>query len=94
MHIKLPKAYDYRGAAMARGSDWDRQPNGKVKLERMIMVGGDYDQGGAYWGKGLPLWVCETDDSEYILRGYVRARSRELAKLEIIQHWPQARFNR
>lgn len=51
---------------------------GKVHLQRVPFVDGDYDPGGAYWGAGsLPLW-CAWNDEEGAI--YLRAPSREAAK--------------
>lgn len=43
------------GAPMGRRSD--NYLEGKAKCRRVILVDGDYDLGGAYWGGPTNLWV-------------------------------------
>lgn len=111
MGIKLQKSAGYcgdrrRGAEMGRFSDWVRvdgvgfglSPDAsKVRLEKLRIVDGDYDQYGVYWGFGpdsAPMWVCEVEDEEVIKHGFVRGWNRDEAKAEILRHWPTARFYR
>ena len=72
-----------RGAPMGRH---DELPDGpaKLHLERVRMVDGDYDPGGAYWGGGYstpPLYVAWDENGTQI---FVRARDREDAKLAVL----------
>lgn len=62
------------GAPMGRGPY--TQPTGRVHLQRVPMVDGDYDKGGAYWGGGTPLFCAWNDEGA----AYVRAHSRDEAK--------------
>jgi hypothetical protein len=61
------------GAPMGR-REYGRFPLGKVRLFRVRINSGGYDDGGAYWGIGQPLY-CATDDDEY--REFTRAWTRE-----------------
>ncbi len=66
------------GAPMGRRSDDIADFCGKVRLQVVPFVDGDYDRGGAYWGGGgLPLF-CAWDDDGHVR--YLRARNRDEAK--------------
>lgn len=57
-----------------------------VRLFRVRIDSGGYDDGGAYWGHGAPLY-CATDDIGY--REFIRAGSRfdAAALLQIDPEW-------
>lgn len=58
------------GAPMGR-REYGTNPEPKsVRLFRVRLDSGGYDDGGAYWGGGQALW-CATDDADY--RRFVRA---------------------
>jgi hypothetical protein len=72
----------------------------KLRMVRLRMSPcGCYDEGGAYWGIGLPLYWAEgvanagegTDDRR-IYRVFVRAAQREQAKQAVRALIPHARF--
>lgn len=65
------------GAPMGRAS-YGRQPDAArpVRLFRVRLDSGGYDDGGAYWGHGAPLY-CATDDADY--REFTRANHRAVA---------------
>ena len=54
--LLFPNVSSARGAPMGRRSI-DTGDYGRVKVRRVRMVDGDYDQGGAYWGGGVPLYL-------------------------------------
>lgn len=60
------------GAPMGR-AEYGASPENKLRLFRVKINAGGYDDGGAYWGHGAPLW-CATDGAEY--RRFTRAGSR------------------
>lgn len=62
------------GSPMGR-AEWRESPTEakSVRLFRVRLDSGGYDDGGAYWGTGKPLW-CATDDANYRL--FCRADSR------------------
>lgn len=85
------------GAPMGRRSDRLDGVVGKVHLQRVPFVSGDYDPGGAYWGGGpgtKPLFCAwgetETEQVEY----YFRARDREEAKTMLLNEYPELKLYR
>lgn len=66
------------GAPMGRRSDGYLETGvpRSVRLFRVALDSGGYDNGGAYWGIGAPLW-CAIDDggSRQFLRASTRARA-------------------
>ena len=92
------------GAPMGRPNFLDAPNDEAVKLhlQRMRLVDGDYDVGGAYWGAGSgehTLWVAASKEQgkaedEKRVRIVTRARDREAAKEEIREFYPNARFFR
>lgn len=73
-----------RGAPMGRYHT--RIPAGtKCFLQRVHLVDGDYDRGGAYWGgyPALPLFCAWADLEDGQVVTYVRAHDREDAKLQL-----------
>ena len=69
------------GAPMGRSSHGSVVPGQKVRLIRLNIDGGGYDDGGAYWGLSKPLFMAWTEDTEY--EGYIRANSRKEAAAEL-----------
>lgn len=70
------------GAPMGR-ADTGATPAQKVRVFRVKLDSGGYDDGGAYWGRSAPLW-CATDGADY--RRFVRADSRLRACAELGLH--------
>ena len=66
------------GSPMGRSNE---RIGGKCRLVKVPMVDGGYDRGGAYWGYGVRLWVCESADGSQF---FVRASTREQAKTLIV----------
>ena len=66
----------------------------KLRLERLNMVDGDYDQGGAYWGHsyGGSEMFCAWNDSG--VRVFIRDWNREAAKQGVLKCLPKAKFYR
>jgi hypothetical protein len=108
--MKTPKPFEQNGSRYGTGSNGERVCTGammgrsdclpmdraesvKLRLERVRPCdGGDYDKGGAYWGDiySRPLY-CAYNDT---VTGYIRARTRELAKAVVLGNLPNARFYR
>lgn len=66
-----------RGAPMGRSSGHFLDPSaGKVRLFRVNLNSGGYDDGGAYWGLGANLW-CGIDAEGR--RRFIRAHTRSQA---------------
>ena len=75
----------------------DRERPIKLRMQRVGLVCGDYDQGGAYWGGGpgtRSLFCAYGEDAEHEVIVYVRAYSREEARREVVRLVPGARFYR
>ena len=94
--MKLPKAFSSRGADMGRAA----KPGPadlpyKFHLQRLRIDAGGYDQGGAYWGLGAPLfWVCDDATHSAPVEMFLRAPDREAVKSKIRESYPAARFYR
>lgn len=72
-----------RGAPMGRhGSPVGTVPRRKVYLRRVRLNSGGYDSGGAYWGRGQPLFWA-TDGALDGYEAFFRAPSREEAKCKV-----------
>lgn len=68
------------GAPMGRASfGTPESAESKIRLFRVNLDAGGYDDGGAYWGTGKPLF-CATDGADY--RQFARANSRLAAVAE------------
>lgn len=96
MSRHLPDVNCSRGAPMGRSGDWS-EPVGKVRLHLMKMSPcGAYDEGGAYWGCGNHKigWMYQAYDLESDFSVFIRAKSRDQAKAEILEQWPEAKFFR
>lgn len=81
--------YHYTNVSNSRGAPMGRSnvlPDGpaKLHLERVPMVDGDYDPGGAYWGgyPSDPLYVAWNKDGVQI---FVRGKTREAAKQDVYE---------
>lgn len=74
------------GAPMGRAAYGIPQDGEKYRLYHMKLDSGGYDDGGAYWGIGAPLYCAEDVEGDY--RQFTRARTRReaAAKLGIIGH--------
>ena len=94
MKYKLSNVSSRYGAPMGR---CNTVPAGDasilIHLERMPWVDGDYDPGGAYWGRSPSagsMWVAWADDFEVFVRG----TSRSQAKEEVREIYNNVRFYR
>lgn len=85
-----PGASKY-GAQMGRATRHNSaQESPRFYLRRVRLDSGGYDPGGAYWGIDEPLYWFASEDGE--TEGYLRATSRESAKRQIRENYPDARF--
>lgn len=83
MKKQFPDVSARYGAPMGRASSGTPDnAESKIRVFRVNLDSGGYDDGGAYWGHGGPLF-CATDGGDY--RQFVRANSRlaAIAALEI-----------
>ena len=70
---QMPEVDCKHGAPMGRLHGIAKLPTGKVRLFRVKLDSGGYDDGGAYWGLGERLY-CATDDADFT--HYLRAPDR------------------
>jgi hypothetical protein len=94
---KLLNISSFRGAPMGRRNNIpsDMSTLGKLRLERLKWVDGDYDQGGAYFGntgKDYIYWAYGETDTEQV-DIFVRAVSRVEAKARIIFYHNLSKIN-
>lgn len=87
--LALPanKGYSGWGAQMGRRDQKEGRPE-RLCLQRLRLHDGAYDSGGAYWGSGTSLWCAFSPDgseNEYMIRVFVRARTREEAKQLVLE---------
>lgn len=96
--LTLEKACDSRGASMGRADTLpeNRAEAVKLRLTPLRWVGGDYDQGGAYWGNsgGTRIYCAWGDASEVAVRVFVRAADRAEAKELVREKLCNAKFYR
>lgn len=72
---QLPAVSCTYGAPMGRREYGDpSHAEGFIRVFRVRLDSGGYDEGGAYWGTGTPLWCAEEPRGEY--RAFIRAASR------------------
>lgn len=62
----------------------------RFSLRRVPLNNGGYDSYGSYFGQGAPLYAYESEDGQAF--GTLRARSRDLAKAQVLAVHPAARF--
>jgi|SRR5262245_6381066 len=84
-----------RGAALGRADHLDGWRGRKWSIRRVRINRGGYDDSGAYWGIGAPLFRCATDDDKPgLCLVHIRAKDRSAARAEIARDYPGARFFR
>ena len=95
--LKASNVSSAYGAPMGR-RDWGlaehREHHMVMYLQRVRFIDGAYDLGGAYWGgpPSLPLFCAWAEDDE--ARVFVRAKDRNAAKVEVKEHFINAKFFR
>ena len=97
MKQKLLKVDASRGAPMGRPHVLPRNVflTGKLYLEQLRWVDGDYDQGGAYWGKDQPdihIYRAHGKLGEVYCEVFVREYNREEAKESVNKILPNVTF--
>lgn len=83
-----------RGASLGRRNrlEYPLEAPAKFYLRRVRINSGGYDEGGSYWGVGLPLYFARDDDREIDM--FLRAVSRDDAKWQVRLKYPAAAFYR
>lgn len=90
---QFPKVNCSCGAPMGR-PNWCDDPTARVYVFRVRLVGGDYDDGGAYWGGGygvLPLYCARDSRSGEKVQVFMRAFNREDAIAQLRRDYPGLR---
>ena len=66
----------------------------EFEIERLRWVDGDYDEGGAYWGRSGDDYIyrAEGHSADAVESIFVRARGLDEAKAEILKTYPNATF--
>lgn len=85
--VKFSKACDHRGASMGRPTIVPVNPEEKCRVFRVELSQG-YDNGGAYWGFGTPLYCLWSNETQ----AFVRAEDRQTAKAYFRKNFPQCKF--
>lgn len=82
-----------RGAALGRRTHLGEYDGSRLTLRRVYLNSGGYDKNGTYFGHGgEPLFWCASEDGA--IDFCLRALSRELAKKEVREQIPGAKFYR
>ena len=87
---KLEEVSGKYGAPMGRQGYYGA-PDGQLIHIQHVPLDEGYDDGGAYWGCGQPLWWAYDDDGEY--EAFFRASNREAAKNVVLDEIPDAKFD-
>lgn len=85
MARQFPQVDTRFGAPMGRAT-WPLKgdiPPRSLSLFRVRIDAGGYDDGGAYWGLGAPLYCLRGSGDDWDVRGFVRAPSRAHAALAL-----------
>ena len=96
-NLKAANAVTQRGAAIGRhawGLDEYRNRPMMMYLQRVRLIDGGYDLGGAYWGghSDEPLFCAWAECVE--ARVFIRAKDRTLAKRKVKEYFINAKFFR
>lgn len=76
MSKKMENVSSKYGAPMGR-RDYGNTPENGIRLFRVYLDAGGYDNGGAYWGLGMPLYCAEKDDYQRFIRAASRKEAAE-----------------
>lgn len=93
MTIRLSDVSSPRGAPMGRrGHHAHGMDDLEFELERVPLVDGAYDCGGAYWGAPDNLWAARAElDGEELAFFFVRGDD-EMACEQVLHQYPEATF--
>lgn len=95
MATKFPNACSQYGASMGRRDNMTETSYPvKFHLERVRLDSGGYDNGGAYWGYGAPLYYAHGDGAEERQEVFFRAYNRDDAKKQLRAAYPKCSFYR
>jgi hypothetical protein len=92
---RLSKGYTEYGAQMGRmGAKGDPDEALKFRVYQVHLDSGGYDNGGAYWGSGTPLFRALAEGVDQQVELYLRAEHRLAALQLVLDEYPKARFFR
>lgn len=95
MATKFPNACSQYGTSMGRRDNMTETSYPvKFHLERVRLDSGGYDNGGAYWGNGAPLYYAYGDGAEERQEVFFRAYNRDDAKKQLRAAYPKCSFYR
>ena len=87
-----------RGAPMGRSDTLPDDPSAAVRLSvaPLRWIDGDYDEGGAYWGRrpGESIYRAIGVAGDTVVEVFVRATNRDDAKRRLLARLPGATFYR
>jgi len=87
-----PRVKAKYGAPMGRVNRYHPADEALLHLRRVYLNSGGYDNGGAYWGHGKPLYAAYDKRGETCV--FVYATSRDGAKDKVLKMMPDATFYR
>lgn len=64
------------------------KPKVRFSLQKIRLNQQGYTDSGEYFGIGLPLYFYMGEDDKRIIQGHLRAYSRDSAKLQVMQKFP------
>jgi hypothetical protein len=98
MKTKLSKACSMYGSQMGRPNmiPSDIETASKLYLEKLEWQDGDYDKGGAYWGRNgvNHVYRASGESATEQIEIFVRAMNREEAKTKTREVFSNAKFFR
>jgi len=92
MGKQFPDVSGKYGAPMGRREFYNPEYMAAARLFRVRLDSGGYDDGGAYWGLGEPLWCCMQRDHGFQV--FFRASSRRAAAEYVAAEYPGLRLFR
>ena len=85
---KLTDVSSRYGAPMGRPSAHPGDdPHCHMRVRRVRLDSGGYDEGGAYWGYGTPLWYCSGIDEFDGVKCAIEDFHRAASKAQAIAYW-------
>lgn len=66
-----------RGAPMGRSESATLPTTRSIRLFKVHINSGGYDDGGAYWGIGQPIYCAAADDYQRFVRAWSRPNAQD-----------------
>jgi len=95
MNMQLPDVSRHFGAPYGRlGNVTDTDFAVLFQMVKLAWVDGDYDEGGAYWGRGKDrseaIYWAKGDGEEEVQEVFIRAKSQADAQAQLLDQFPNA----